>query len=125
MNNFEKQMEKEFNKGPGLNANMSQLLRSEITKTFDDKLKMVRYMTWSFLVIDVVIMVVAANRFRYTNDIKTMIMLAIVFLVGFESSILIKLWYWVVNNKLSVLKEIKRLELQIAQLAAPKPKTEN
>ena len=34
-----------------------------------------------------------------------------------DSTVLIKLWYQIVNNKLSVLKELKQLQLQIAELA--------
>jgi len=32
-----------------------------------------------------------------------------------DSTVLIKLWYWIMNNKLNVLKELK--PLQIADLA--------
>ena len=31
-----------------------------------------------------------------------------------DSTVLIKLWYWIMNNKLNVLKELKQLQLQIA-----------
>jgi len=33
-----------------------------------------------------------------------------------DSTVLIKLWYWIMNNKLNVLKELKQLQLQIAEL---------
>ena len=35
-----------------------------------------------------------------------------------DSTVLIKLWYWIMNNKLNVLKELKPLQLQIAELAS-------
>jgi len=41
-----------------------------------------------------------------------------------DSTVLIKLWYWIMNNKLNVLKELKQLQLQIAELAAKKKPTE-
>jgi len=34
-----------------------------------------------------------------------------------DSTVLIKLWYWIMNNKLNVLKELKPLQLQLADLA--------
>ena len=37
------------------------------------------------------------------------------FMIGFNSTILMKLWYWVIDTKLSVLKEMKQLQLQIAE----------
>jgi len=42
-----------------------------------------------------------------------------------DSTVLIKLWYWIMNNKLNVLKELKQLQLQIAELAGKNPPSEN
>jgi hypothetical protein len=36
-------------------------------------------------------------------------------LVGFNSTILMKLWYWIAHTKLSILQELKQLQLQIAE----------
>ena len=38
-----------------------------------------------------------------------------------DSTVLIKLWYWIMNNKLNVLKELKQLQLQISELARKEP----
>jgi len=62
---------------------------------------------------------------RSTEDTKGIILWAIFFIIGFNSSILIKLWYWVVDAKLNVLKETKQLQLQIAELADKNPPAEN
>jgi hypothetical protein len=32
-------------------------------------------------------------------------------------TVLIKLWYWVIWNRYSVVREVKRLELRVAELA--------
>ena len=42
-----------------------------------------------------------------------------------DSTVLIKLWYWIMNNKLNVLREMKQLQLQIAELAGKEPPAEN
>jgi len=42
-----------------------------------------------------------------------------------DSTVLIKLWYWIMNNKLNVLKEVKKLELQIAELTGKSQSAEN
>jgi hypothetical protein len=46
-----------------------------------------------------------------TSNTQLMLAYGIVFLVTFETTILIRLWYWIANNKLSVLKEIQLLRL--------------
>jgi len=54
-----------------------------------------------------------------------MIFAAVITLIGYNSTILMKLWYWVVSTKLNILKEIKQLQLQIAELADKEPPSEN
>jgi hypothetical protein len=41
----------------------------------------------------------------------------IFFMIGFNSTILMKLWYWVADTKLNVLKEMKQLQLQVTELS--------
>jgi hypothetical protein len=50
-----------------------------------------------------------------------MIASAVIFLCAGQSMVTIKLWYWIMNNKLNVLREMKQLQLQIAELAGKEP----
>ena len=47
------------------------------------------------------------------------------FMIGFNSTILMKLWYWVVDTKINVLKEMKQLQLQITELKGKEQQNEN
>ncbi len=62
---------------------------------------------------------------RSAGDTKSMLCWVIFFMIGFNSTILMKLWYWVVDTKLKVLKEMKQLQLQIADLTGKKPSSED
>ena len=42
-------------------------------------------------------------------------------LVGANAAMVIILWYWQVHARLSVLKEVKQLQLQIAELTGKEP----
>jgi hypothetical protein len=56
---------------------------------------------------------------RVSTDTKSLIGYGILLLVAYESTVLIKLWFWVANSKLSVLKEIKQMRLDLAALTSP------
>jgi len=47
------------------------------------------------------------------HETRTMLLGLVVLLVGFESSILVKLWYWILDNKISVVKALKETQLMM------------
>jgi hypothetical protein len=53
------------------------------------------------------------HGFTQAGTTRALIFCAILMLVAYETTVLVKLWYWVVNNKLAVLKEIKLLRLSL------------
>ncbi|MHC4215937.1 MAG: DUF6768 family protein [Planctomycetota bacterium] len=125
MDNLENELKTQLDKEFDFNSNKGEEMRKLISQMFDDKLKMVKWVAWMFLLIDVVILVVAANRFFLSDSTKDMIFMAVIFLVAYESTILIKLWYWVINAKINIVKEIKQLQVQIAELTDKNPSTES
>ena len=46
-------------------------------------------------------------------------------IVGVNAAMVILLWYWQIQAKLSIQKEIKQLQLQIAELTGKEPPSEN
>ena len=44
-------------------------------------------------------------------DTRSMLAALVVMIIGFETTVLIKLWYWTVDSKITLLKEIKRAQL--------------
>jgi hypothetical protein len=62
---------------------------------------------------------------RFASDTKGMLCWVLFFMIGFNSTILIKLWYWVVSSKYKIIEELKQLQLQIADQAGEKPPAEN
>jgi hypothetical protein len=66
------------------------------------------------LVVDIAAMIAAAVFLQYATSTRMMIWSEIMFMVAFEGTILIKLWYWVASGRISTLKELKQLELLLA-----------
>ncbi len=90
-------------------------MKNEIMGEFDNKVKTVKWITWMFLVIEIAIMIAASNYFFVATSTKNMLLAVVLFLIGFNSTILMKLWYWIVNSRIRVQKDIKELKFLLAE----------
>ncbi len=128
MINFEKELKEVLEKNGDFDVAKGETLRKEIVQMFEDKLKKVKLWTWAFLLIDVIIIAGGISsllvNLLITKNTNAMIISAVVVLIAHEGTVLIKLWYWVLNTKYGVLKELKQLQLQIAELAGKNPSAE-
>ena len=57
-----------------------------------------------------------AIRFFEADTVRDQILFATGFLASVGITMAFKIWFWMVMNRNSVLREIKRLELQVARL---------
>ena len=126
MDKLEKQLKKVLEKNGIFDVSKSETLRKEIVQMWCDKnLLRAKLVLWIFLLLSIGMMVGGYIGLRSAGNTRGMILWAIFLMIGFNSTILMKLWYWVVNTKLNVLKEMKQLQLQIAELAGKNPPAEN
>ena len=65
-----------------------------------------------------VAMVAAAIAFYRAEEIREMILYAMVFGIFGGGISMMKIWYWMELNKNTLTREIKRLELQVARLSS-------
>lgn len=52
------------------------------------------------------------------GDTREMLLGFFIMMVGLETSVLMKLWYWVLDSRMATSKEIKQVQLQLSQMAA-------
>lgn len=116
MDQFEKNLGQALGGRGQFDKAKSDDVRKEALKMYDDKLKLYRWITWGFLLFETVLIIIIIGAFTATNDTKWLIGLAAAALAAYESTILMKLWYWQMDTKLRVTKEVKELQLQIAEL---------
>ncbi len=64
----------------------------------------------------VVLAILAAVQFFQVEPVKEMIAWACAFMFCLIAIAIMKVWYWMELNKNTVIREVKRVELQIAQL---------
>lgn len=113
MDELEKAIEKSLNQTEPSDSSKDQICREESVHMFEKRVRKARVITWSFLAIEIAAMIAAAVFLQYATSTRMMIWCAIMFLVAFEGTILVKLWYWVVSSKISLLTELKQLEMLI------------
>jgi hypothetical protein len=61
-------------------------------------------------------MVWCAMRFFQATEVRDMILYAILFMYGSLAVGMLKLWFWLMMIRYSIVREIKRLELQCSML---------
>jgi len=122
MGELEKRIRKTLSDTDKFDVTKAETSRKETVQMFEDKLKKVYRYAKLWLIICIVIMAGAAVCFGVSASFGIrgtwgMIASAVFYLLGGQFMVTIKLWYWIMNNKLNVLKELKQLQLQIAELS--------
>ncbi len=125
MSDLEKELQRALASLGSKGGGVDQMLKDEVLRSFDDRLKWTRHLTWVFLTITVVIEVACLYRLLTmrvpgtdAGNVKTMMVLVVVIIIMGQTQVLMKLWYWVMNTKINVLKEVKQLQLQVAEFVA-------
>ena len=121
MSDIEKELKKVLKANGSFEADKNAAKRKEIEQMIIQKYETdmfkVKVVFWIFLVLSLGMMAGGYIGLRYANDTRGMLCWVIFFMIGFNSTILMKLWYWVVDTKLNVLKEMKQLQLQVTELS--------
>ena len=97
----------------------SERKQQETIDEFDKKQKKLRCHFWIWLV--------ACTAFEvcgivglFLNTGRYQVISLFWALVGFNSTILLKIWYHTMHTKISILQELKKTQIQIAELAMGK-----
>ncbi len=126
MIDFEKELKKVLEKNGDFKAAKGEALRKEMVQMlYDTNLRKAKIVFWIYFLASIGMMIGGYIGLRFATDTKGMLCWVLFFMIGFNSTILMKLWYWAVDNKLSVLKEIKQLQLQVTEDAGKKPPAES
>jgi hypothetical protein len=126
MIDFEKELKEVLGKNGNFDSVKSETLRKETVQMWRDmNLRKVKIVFWIYFLLSIGMMVGGYIGLRLAADTKGMLCWVLFFMIGFNSTILMKLWYWVVDTKLNILKEVKQLQLQITEEAGKNTSSEN
>ena len=129
MDKLEKELQKVLDIKGDFDIDKTEVRRKELERMILQKYETdffkVKVVFWIFFILCLGMMAGGYIGLRYAGDTKSMLSWVIFFMIGFNSTILMKLWYWVVDTKLNVLKEMKQLQLQITELKSKEQQNEN
>lgn len=100
-------------------------MRTQIAETFRGRFRWLAWLATFSRIVFVILAVITATQFFRVDGTRELIAYATLFLICVVASAFIKLWYWMLLIKNSVIREIKRLELQIAELTRELGSTKN
>lgn len=89
-----------------------------VMETFRGKYRWLAFVAVFWSIVFMVLGVLAAVKFFQAEATRDMLMWAAACIVCMSAVSMMKVWYWMELNKNALTREIKRLELQIARLAA-------
>ena len=95
----------------------TEVLRLQIGKDFGRKKKRLLIWTWIWHAVGGVMIISGFSMLAAASSTKGMIEGGVLVLLGSNCLVVIKLWYWIVHTRLNVMREVKRLELQVSELA--------
>ena len=98
----------------GFDPSRAGQLRVQALEAFQAQGRKIIRCYYLWLSICIALACVYMYLFSVSRDVKSWIFYGVLFLVMFEGTVLIKLWYWVVNNKLALLRETKLLRMDLA-----------
>ena len=95
-----------------------QPLHSQLMETFRGKLAWMNMVGWIAGLVLAAAMFYCIWQFLNTPEIRDMLMWSGGAALAAAGLVLIKIWFWMEMQKNAVVREIKRLELQVARLGA-------
>lgn len=98
-----------------LNELKSERQQQEVVEDFEKKQKTLKIYYWVWIVIMGGIAVAGISGMEHNSDPYKWNGLFMA-LVGMQGAVMIKLWYFIKETKLSVLQGMKQLQIQIAHL---------
>ena len=83
---------------------------------FDRNIATAKAWTWGFLAFETACMIVLLWAMFFVQDVKWVVVLAAFFIASYATTILMKLWFWIVHTRIKLQEDMRALQLQIAEL---------
>ena len=91
-------------------------LRSMLKEFYNRKMLSIVILLWVWAIIFIGGSVYSGIRFFNTDQLRNQLMYAVIFICCIQGVVLIKIFAWQMIHKNSIKREVKRLELRIAEL---------
>jgi hypothetical protein len=123
MNDFQKKL-RDYTSAGNFDFDKGETVAQEVKSMYDGKMKRARVQYWWRFAVAVAIVIYGAAGIKYNSGwyVQWALFTAV---VGVNAAFAIVLWYWQLDTKLGILKELKQLRIEIAGLKEDKENCEN
>ena len=99
-----------------LDAPPDESIGSRLTGLFLSHTRWVNAFAWMKMAGTMMISILAGTAFFFAESARAQLALSTLTIIGFVAFAMWWIWYWLILNRNDALREIKRLELQVAEL---------
>lgn len=92
-------------------------LRGTLVSTFKGEMTKFASIAYMWLFVCIICAAGCYVAFSLSGDVKHQLLYITCFNISIMGTVLIKLWYWIIWNRYSIVREVKRLEYRIAELS--------
>jgi len=124
MSNPDEDVLKRFLSDEPLDGAAGEEFRQALLRRFERARKKLVIHATAWIAVGIVLVFAGVYGLLSSVSTRSMLLATAILLIGYESTVLIKLWYWTVDSKLAMLKEIKRLQILAAGGALPEDGSE-
>lgn len=95
-----------------------QALHRQVLATFEGRLRWFNAAGWIAGVVFFAVACILGWRFMHAQELEDMLRWGAASALAFAGVALVKVWFWLELQKIAIVREVKRLEVQVASLAA-------
>lgn len=114
MDNAENDLRKRILSEESFDPSKEEELKARLLSVFERKRKKILLYLTVWVVIGLGLMFWGAHVLGTSNQVKLMLAGLALILIGYESTVLIKLWYWTVHMRINTAEDLKKLQLLMA-----------
>ncbi|MBN2584416.1 MAG: hypothetical protein JXL80_15250 [Planctomycetes bacterium] len=115
MSDFETEFLEALELDETFDAAREKMLRLQVTSEYSRKKRRLVIMTWVWQAVSLLLLVPGILMVVTERDVSAKMLGLALVIMGEAGLIVIKLWYWIVHARLTILRELKRLELRLMQ----------
>jgi hypothetical protein len=105
-------------------SSKEEQLRKALARWFDGRRNAVSIAMGLQLLVSLILLLVGASLLMSAHDVRLMLAGLAALLFGLSLNLLVKLWYWILDSKLGVLKELKLMQLSLLERSGDGDDTE-
>ena len=113
MSDYDQELTEALKENGKFDVTKADQMRAQTITKFNAGLRKIERIMWFWLCGFAVLLSYAIVRYFFAVGTKEIILFAFLAFAALEAQTLIKLWYWILNNKIGVLKEIKMLRIEM------------